>query len=168
MSEGRVCTKCGEYKLASHFHKHSGCSGGINTVCKDCRKPVSKMLYKTTTLEYRMWHASKSRAKRKGIPHSILLVDVVIPEFCPVLGCKLQAGHHLYAPSLDRIVPELGYVKGNICVISNKANMIKSSASVDEIGKVYKWLSDKKDAEPVKSKQEEYEELVRFLDTWKE
>ena len=35
--------------------------------------------------------------------------------------------------SLDKIIPELGYVKGNVWVISNKANMIKSNASLKEL-----------------------------------
>ena len=41
------------------------------------------------------------------------------------------------SPSLDRIVSSLGYVKGNIRVISYKANRVKSNATLEELRKVY-------------------------------
>ncbi|WP_145960516.1 hypothetical protein [Novosphingobium meiothermophilum] len=37
------------------------------------------------------------------------------------------------SPSLDRIEPELGYVPGNTIVISNRANRLKSDATIDEL-----------------------------------
>lgn len=36
-------------------------------------------------------------------------------------------------PSVDRIIPELGYTKGNVRVISNRANLLKNNASIEEI-----------------------------------
>ena len=47
---------------------------------------------------------------------------------------------HPHAPSLDRIYPKLGYVPGNVIVISRMANTIKQNASLGQIGKVYRWL----------------------------
>jgi hypothetical protein len=44
------------------------------------------------------------------------------------------------AASLDRIVPELGYVKGNIAVISNRANSLKSNATLEELERLCAWL----------------------------
>lgn len=37
------------------------------------------------------------------------------------------------SPSLDRIRNELGYVRGNVIVISNRANRLKSDASIEEL-----------------------------------
>lgn len=48
-------------------------------------------------------------------------------------------GHSGYfddSPSIDRIIPELGYTKGNIRVISNRANLLKSNATIEELQKV--------------------------------
>ena len=137
---GRVCVSCNEFKVAAEFHKHSKCLGGINTVCKSCRKPLSQEQYKRTSVPYRMWNASRHRAKLCNVPHSITVDDIVIPSHCPVLGLKLENNNHQCAPSLDRIIPSLGYVSGNICVISNRANMIKNAASEDELYAVYLYL----------------------------
>jgi len=83
-----------------------------------------------------MWAAAKKRAKTKGLAFSLELSDIVIPERCPLLDILFIANKGLGAlpnsPSLDKIIPKLGYVKGNIQVISNKANIMKSSATLEE------------------------------------
>lgn len=80
--------------------------------------------------------AAKQRAKTKGIPFDLSYSDIELPEVCPLLGISLTANEGRLKDdsySLDRIYPSLGYVKGNVWVISNKANMIKSNASLDEL-----------------------------------
>jgi len=93
----------------------------------------------------RMLVSARSRAKRYNYPFDITIEDIVIPEFCPVLGIKLErnGGSCNYAtPSLDKMIPELGYVKGNINVISWRANWIKQNATLEEITKLVKWMSN--------------------------
>lgn len=90
----------------------------------------------SNTLEYRMFESAKRRAQSKGLPFNIEISDIIIPERCPLLDiplqdCKGAAGDS--SPSLDRLLPHLGYVKGNVIVISHRANQIKSCASVDEL-----------------------------------
>ena len=90
----------------------------------------------SNTIEYRMLESAKRRAKNKGLPFNIEISDIIIPERCPLLDiplqdCKGAAGDS--SPSLDRLLPHLGYVKGNIIVISHRANQIKNCASVDEL-----------------------------------
>jgi hypothetical protein len=59
---------------------------------------------------------------------------------CPALGVPLVFGRRSpNNPSLDRIKPELGYVKGNIAVISRRANAIKQDATADELFRVAAW-----------------------------
>ena len=83
-----------------------------------------------------MWAAAKKRAKDKSLPFNLELPDIVVPEKCPFLEIPLVVNKGLGAlpnsPSLDRIIPKLGYVKGNVQVISNKANVMKSSATLEE------------------------------------
>jgi hypothetical protein len=91
-----------------------------------------------------IWAAAR-RAKRKNIPFDIRLDDLLpLPTHCPVLGLKLQygpgRGRKLYengcAASLDRIHNERGYVKGNVIVISLRANLLKGQATLDELQKI--------------------------------
>ena len=75
---------------------------------------------------------ARKRAKARGVPCTVTVEDIVIPERCPILNIKLVSGRRKKKDgsySLDRIVPELGYVKGNIMVMSNLANTMKNSAN---------------------------------------
>jgi hypothetical protein len=91
-----------------------------------------------------MWRGAKFRASRDNLPFDITVDDLTIPEFCPVLGIKLDcsgsAEERDTAPSIDRIIPEEGYVKGNVCVISQKANRLKNNATIDELMAIVDYL----------------------------
>lgn len=85
----------------------------------------------------------KARAKKLNVPFNLTREDIVIPEFCPVLGVRLEHGtkpFHDNSPSLDRFRPELGYVKGNIYIISFRANRIKGNATLQEIQQVIAYV----------------------------
>jgi hypothetical protein len=83
-----------------------------------------------------MWEAAKKRAKKFGLEFSIKLEDIVIPEYCPLLGIKLKPHdgmHNPGSPSVDRFRSEGGYTPDNVWVISHRANWIKNNASVEEL-----------------------------------
>lgn len=91
------------------------------------------------TPEQRLLTRARHRALVFKIPFSLSLEHIVIPEVCPYLGVRLEigvGGHVDASPSLDRIEPSLGYVPGNVEVISFRANRIKSDGTVDEHEKV--------------------------------
>jgi hypothetical protein len=81
---------------------------------------------------YTLVTAAKWRAKKSGLPFNITAYDLEVPELCPYLK-KPFMYKTPYAMSLDRVVPELGYTKENVEVISRKANIMKSNASVEEL-----------------------------------
>ena len=86
---------------------------------------------------------ARSRAKLSGLPFNLELSDLVIPDECPVLHIKLISGLKKQAdnsPSLDRIIPELGYVKKNFAIISLKANRIKNNATLEELERVTEYV----------------------------
>lgn len=83
-----------------------------------------------------MWRAAKRRAHIKGLDFNIEISDIVIPEICPILEVPLALGtknNYEYTPSLDRIDNSKGYIKGNIMVVSKKANSMKNSATPTEL-----------------------------------
>jgi hypothetical protein len=94
------------------------------------RKPVNRML-----------NRARARAKKYGLDFNIEESDIVIPTHCPLLGIELYIAEGRKtvkdnSASLDRIDPTKGYVKGNILVISNKANTMKSNATPQELLKL--------------------------------
>lgn len=71
------------------------------------------------------------------------LSDIVIPLVCPVLGIPLRVNHSVTgpnSPSVDRINPSGGYTKGNVTIISLKANTIKSNATIAEVRQVLAYM----------------------------
>lgn len=80
---------------------------------------------------------ARARARRAGVPFTISTKDLTIPSNCPILGIPLfqkkGKGGGDHSPSLDRVRPECGYVPGNVIVISNRANRLKSDASIREL-----------------------------------
>ena len=90
----------------------------------------------------RMLSSAKARAKEKNLPFNLHYDDVAIPNLCPVLKIPLIPGEGFNdnSPSLDRRVPYLGYTKGNVTVISMKANRIKTDANSNEIAAVLEYV----------------------------
>lgn len=92
-----------------------------------------------------IYRAAKHRAKFRGIAFDIELSDVVIPEFCPILHIPLSVSTGKvsdYSPSLDRIDSTKGYTKGNVQVISYKANTMKSNANAEDLLLFASWIFD--------------------------
>ena len=92
----------------------------------------------------RILNSSYGNAKSRGLEHSIGIRDVrevyPVDNICPILGIPFtnikqdkkskKIGSN---PSLDRIDNTLGYIPGNIQVISWKANSMKSDATKEEL-----------------------------------
>lgn len=84
-----------------------------------------------------LFHQAKRRSRENGLEFNLDLNDIVVPELCPLLNIKLTSilgkGQLQTNGSLDRIDPSKGYVKGNVWVISRKANTMKSNATKEEL-----------------------------------
>lgn len=92
----------------------------------------------TSDPRVRLLDGARSRATRKGLPFGITIEDVHLPERCPLLDIPLVLGSGRAtnsSPSLDRIDPKLGYVPGNVRVISYQANSVKRDLSPDQLVK---------------------------------
>lgn len=85
----------------------------------------------------------RRRATARGLRFDLTVEDINNPGVCPILGIKIERSgikNIKTSPSVDRIIPELGYVKGNIQVISNKANTMKSDATPEELRMFARWV----------------------------
>jgi hypothetical protein len=96
-------------------------------------------------LEAYLLRVAKSRAKKRNIPFSINKKDIIIPTHCPLLGIKLKRSRKRLHPnsySLDRINNDKGYIPGNVLVISQRANILKNNATLEELQLLVKNLTD--------------------------
>lgn len=92
--------------------------------------------------EVYMWRGAKYRATKNGIEFNIEVSDIKIPKKCPILKLKLEMNEYApraNSPTVDRVDNNKGYVKGNVRVISSKANLLKSDLSVPEIERLLKY-----------------------------
>lgn len=134
----KTCPKCG-----TEFHGRTNqkfCSDACRTNDWSAKNRGKINKYNATNKVNSMYSRLKSRAKASNIPFNIEKTDLVIPTHCPVLGIELVwgegKGYQPYSPSVDKIKPNLGYVKGNVRVISARANLLKNDATIEELEKV--------------------------------
>lgn len=95
---------------------------------------------------------ARRRARRKGVPFSITpeYVAGIAGLLCPVLGLSLlyrvDDGRPSFgSASMDRVIPALGYVPGNVAVIPRRANLLKNNATPDELRRVAEWAKQAED-----------------------
>lgn len=91
----------------------------------------------------------KGRAKKQNIPFDLdyAYLASIAPDICPVLGIPLSWGERKgiptdNSPSLDKFIPHLGYIKGNVAWISYRANVIKNNATQEEVQAVATWMKN--------------------------
>lgn len=75
-----------------------------------------------------------------------LYLKSIAPKKCPVFNKPLIKGdrHPVpFSPSIDRIIPEKGYVRGNIRIISYMANKMKQDATPKQLEQFAHWVLDK-------------------------
>lgn len=93
------------------------------------------------------WLAAKKRANEQNVSFGLEESDIVFPERCPVLGIPIilletdgPRKRTDNTPSLDRIIPALGYVKDNVSIISWRANSLKSNGKLEDFEKIVQYL----------------------------
>lgn len=134
-----ICKTCGKDREAKHFSVHKHCVGGYDTSrCKPCKKAA----YDWTQQPYenRMLNRTKARAKKKGLEFNLELSDIVFPEVCPVFKKPFIYGDKDWSWSIDRIDHRKVYIKGNVMVMSNRANRLKNNATAEELEQIVHFL----------------------------
>lgn len=165
----KTCTKCHMVRSLEEFSNNRNKKDGKHNRCKACDKKhyeanKDRLIEQSTAWHHlrkeefnagvrdervhtfivnRLLSSARARAKEYQVPFALTKSDIHIPTVCPVLGIPFRMGDRdngPHSPSLDRHIPERGYVKNNVHVISLLANQIKSSATLEDIRKVVKWM----------------------------
>ena len=170
MQETRQCTRCNEIKPIEKFpcSRVKKPDGAVKKykeyICYSCKykrereyglkndplflekKRIYRKEYADKNPEFKLYWNSKSRAKKKEFDFNLTVDDIYIPKVCPLIGIPLFSGGGVIidnSPSLDRIDSKKGYIKGNVWVISHKANTMKSDATLEELELLAKNLRKK-------------------------
>lgn len=144
------CRTCEKDLPLKSFHAHRLAADGLQSNCKPCRRIKFRIYQKGAGREkQRTWqrknpekvmiYRTRQAAREQGFEHSIGVEDIVIPKNCPVFGTPLVKGTGQkteQSPSVDRIDNSRGYVKGNVVVVSSRANSLKGNATIDELKKL--------------------------------
>jgi hypothetical protein len=128
------CVACIRENRAKHDHF----SDSSKKWQKDNKEKTNllRRRYNRRNADRRMITSAKQFCKNTDIPFDLKPGDIVVPENCPVLGIPLFQGdgkRSWNSPSIDRIIPEKGYVKGNVIVVSWRVNRIKCDATIEEL-----------------------------------
>lgn len=85
----------------------------------------------------RLLEGARYRARRDGRDFNLKLADILIPERCPLLDVPLTGKD---APSLDRVDNNKGYVRGNVRVISERANNLKRHLTLADLDRIRDYI----------------------------
>jgi len=138
----KLCNLCRSIKSATEFSPDNRNRTRLQALCKSCFSSRQK-LTRQTNPEKTILSQAESRSRRFGLPFNLTLSDIVIPKICPVLGIPIQLSACRLAansPTLDRIIPSKGYVKGNVVVMSWRANRLKGDGTPQEIELLNSWI----------------------------
>lgn len=153
----KTCTACGEEKTLADFYRTKGShasSTGYHARCKACCRKWQES-YRTGSKEqrsasfrkYREKHrasvlvtAARGRAKQAGLAFDL---DDWLPQlqaridngYCEMSGLpfRLDGGRTWDSPSLDRIIPELGYTITNVRVVLFALNVMMNTWGAEPV-----------------------------------
>lgn len=184
IAEKRKCLNCGKEwevvtandRVGKRVKQHYFCSDCCKiltpwqrkVIMKEKREGFKEKQYKEKresrlrNIQHYIWSKAKQRAIKNNWEFNIEESDIIIPNKCPILEVPLEwgiQGNYEYSPSLDRIDTTKGYIKGNIWVISKKANSMKNSATFEELQKfcknILRYSLNNRKQEPIESEDKE-------------
>lgn len=143
------------HKLRSGISRSCGCykldylKGADNPQARKALARHGKHI-PTTDLWYNRAGTIKASCKRRGIPFGFdsivefaTYLKEIAPKNCPVFNEPLAEKGGSFdgmSPSVDRIIPSKGYVKGNLQIISYLANSMKRDATPAQLRQFAEWV----------------------------
>lgn len=96
-------------------------------------------------VQHLKFQRKKQHCAKTGIEFSIDFHDIFWPTHCPILGLEIDyfADYRKEdSASFDRINNSLGYIKGNVRIISWRANRIKNDGTAEEHRKIADYIDN--------------------------
>lgn len=100
-----------------------------------------------------MFRDARTRAQKNNLPFNITkeYLKSIAEDKCPIFHTDFSWGHSGLGsgktkpngPQLDRIIPKLGYIIGNVAFISRRANRIKDNGTMQEHYDIADWIWDR-------------------------
>jgi hypothetical protein len=151
----KQCSRCGLILPLTMFYSRKINKDGLQGRCKQCMNKGSTRWEKENPVKVQTMYmvcAARNRAKKRGWDFNIDAdyVRSFVVSNCPILGMPLEWSCcrgddnklRSNSPSLDRIDSTKGYVRGNVWIISHRANCIKSNATHEELKLVTKAMGE--------------------------
>ena len=138
------------FNFCSNMIMMRGPGGTQKLTCSDCEKKYKHLATGSSVAQWiSAWITSRRKdAKKKDVPFEITSRDIyeIFPEdpVCPILGIPFRVGvggSCNNSMTIDKIEPSLGYVVGNIQIISKLANAMKSDATPEQLLNFADWVN---------------------------
>lgn len=147
----KLCTKCNTMKRLDEFNRETRKKDGRQCWCRRCMSELRASRSVEISEKYRQnlqrtryspagrikahLFNAKRNAERRNVPFD--LTKKTLPPYpgnCPCCDVIMEYGAaQAITPTLDRIIPALGYVPGNIQWLCHRCNWRKSDASLEDL-----------------------------------
>jgi hypothetical protein len=128
------------------YNKEAGKIWRKSEKFKAAKRRENKSVMRRRPHAQRLRHIRR-RCKTKNLAYNLdeNYLNSIQTKVCPVFNTVLNysISTRMSDPNgaeLDRMIPSLGYIKGNVKFISLRANRIKYDASVEEIEQILKYM----------------------------
>ena len=143
MKPTKICTTCQQEKPLDDYPPDARSKDGKQSKCRKCINAWMREHYHKDPV-WSMLRRAKARAAKEGFDFNLEAADISpLPAICPVLGYQLRisvTAQDTHAYSLDRIDNTKGYVRGNVAVMSYKANRLKNDGTAEEHEAIAAWM----------------------------
>lgn len=122
-----------------------------NGVCYDCVMESNTKWYHKNKMDIewrkqRLFKCLKNKANKEGVPFELKYDDIIWETHCPVFGMELEYLNldkpKMNSASFDKIIPEKGYIKNNVRIISYRANWLKQDSTIEQLELIVKYIKE--------------------------
>lgn len=145
------CQCCQRTLPISEFPVRNDRSGKLRPYCKQCARDGQRARYSShkrqSPFKLKTTRA-RSRSQNLKVPFDLTpeYLESIWTGICPVFGVPISITEKdrsdEFAAELDRFIPALGYVQGNVMFLSRRANRLKNNVTTKELRQLITWMEE--------------------------